>query len=292
MRFIALTSVLPGRWLSYARLIRLDKPIGTVLLAWPAMWALWLAAGGVPLWSDLCIVLACAFLTRSAGCALNDWADRSIDGSVQRTRMRPLATGALMPSEALALAAVFLLGALILSWFLSYSVWWLLPPVLALIVCYPFTKRFFVLPQLVLALTFSMAVPIAWYAVAGQFDTGCWLLMVVTAIWVFAYDTTYAMSDVRDDSLIGVHSSALFFGAHAQAAVALLHTLMLAGLWLLGAVFELNLHWYLTMLVVLASMGWQHFLISRASRDDFIRSFRHNGWLGLIIWAGLALQWL
>ena len=275
----------------YWRLIRGHKPIGTVLLLWPAMWAVWLATEGEPLWTDVLIILACAFLTRSAGCAINDWADRDIDGRVARTRTRPLAAGELAPRKALVAAGVLLAIAFALSWWLSHLVYWMLPVALGLIVLYPFTKRFFAIPQLVLALAFAMAAPISWYAVAGELRPECLLLLIVCMLWVFTYDTIYALSDIKDDEMIGVHSSARFFGDNARAAIILLHALLLAGLWVLGQVFELTSWWRAGLALALVSVIYQHYLIARGREGDYLRAFVHNGWFGLIIWLGLFLNW-
>ncbi|MCB1945171.1 MAG: 4-hydroxybenzoate octaprenyltransferase, partial [Thauera sp.] len=196
----------------YARLMRIDKPIGTLLLLWPTLWALWIAAEGWPPLYILAIFIAGTFLMRSAGCVINDYADRDFDGHVERTRNRPLATGVVSPGEALALAAVLSAAAFVLVLPLNTLTILLSVPALLLAGSYPFTKRFFAIPQAYLGIAFGFGIPMAFAAVTGTVPATGWLMLLANIFWAVAYDTEYAMVDRPDDLKIGIKTSAITFG--------------------------------------------------------------------------------
>ncbi|MEO8134654.1 MAG: UbiA family prenyltransferase, partial [Betaproteobacteria bacterium] len=197
---------------SYERLLRLDKPIGTLLLLWPTLWALWIAANGSPSFATLLIFCLGTLLMRSAGCAVNDWADRDFDGEVERTKLRPLATREIEPWEALAVAALMALLALALIWPLNTLTKLLSIPAVLIAITYPFTKRFFSLPQAYLGIAFSFGVPMAFAAVTDRVPTLAWVLLLANFFWTIAYDTEYALADYPDDVRIGLRTSAITFG--------------------------------------------------------------------------------
>ena len=205
---------------AYERLIRLDKPVGFLLLMWPTLWGLWMAAYGAPDIRFVFIFVLGTILMRSAGCAINDWADREFDGAVKRTAMRPLASGEISGREALWVGAVCALAAAFLLTPLNWQArFWALPS-LAIAALYPFTKRFFAIPQAILGLAFSMGIPMAFAAVRTEVPPLVWVLMLANFFWVMAYDTEYAMVDRDDDIRIGIKTSALFFGKFDLVAVA------------------------------------------------------------------------
>src|SRR5574340_1786160 len=213
-----LAAKLPAKWGLYARLMRLDKPIGILLLLWPTLWALWIAGEGRPAPLVVTIFVVGTVLMRSAGCVINDYADRDFDGHVERTRNRPLATGAVTTKEALALASALSALAFVLILPLHALVIWLSLPALFLAASYPFTKRFFAIPQAYLGIAFGFGIPMAFAAQLGDVPPVAWLLLAANVFWAIAYDTEYAMVDRDDDIHLGIHSSALFFGKYDVVA--------------------------------------------------------------------------
>ena len=278
-----MSSLAQHKFSAYLRLIRWHQPIGTILLVWPAIWALLLANEGRVELTQLTLIVICAWLARSAGCALNDYADRNFDGQVDRTSTRPLATGELPARHALYIAAGFLSLAFALSFLLPYPAWPLLPPTVLLIALYPYAKRFFMLPQLVLAVTFSMAVPITWYASVGSFAPECFLLMAMTIIWVFGYDTIYSLSDREDDLRLGIHSSSIFFAGYTKHIIALFHLLFLLAFGLLGTYLAIDWRYWLALCLVVLSILYQNSLIHKKDQPEYQKAFRHNGLLGLCV---------
>jgi 4-hydroxybenzoate polyprenyltransferase len=229
----------------YIRLVRLDRPIGILLLLWPALWALWIAGEGYPDWEIVLIFVFGVVLMRSAGCAVNDYADRGIDGQVERTCERPLATGLVTPKEALAVFAVLSLLAFGLVLLLNWQTIMLSFVALALAASYPFMKRITNLPQLVLGMAFGMAVPMAFMAQTEGVSPVGWLLYVATVIWALVYDTEYAMVDRKDDLKIGVKSTAILFGEYDRLMIGLLQATMLGILLLVGVKAGLGHYYYL-----------------------------------------------
>ena len=275
----------------YIRLMRIDKPIGTLLLLWPTLWALWLAAEGWPPLHILVIFTIGTFLMRSAGCVINDYADRDFDGHVERTKNRPLATKSVSPREALLLAAGLSLLSFVLILPLDPLVIWLSVPALFLAASYPFTKRFFAIPQAYLGIAFGFGIPMGFAAVAGEVPAVAWLMLLANVFWAVAYDTEYAMVDRPDDLKIGIKTSAITFGRFDVAAVMACYAatlLILGGVGLAtgaGAIF-------LAGLVVSAGIIAYHYtLIRERDRPKCFKAFLHNNWVGAAIFAGWVLDY-
>ena len=287
------TALAPSRLDLYLQLIRWDKPVGSLLLLWPTLAALWIAAGGFPGWHLLFVFTAGTFLMRSAGCAVNDVADRDFDRHVKRTAQRPVTTGAVSVREALALGAVLALlaFALVLTTNAATIAWSF--AALAVAIAYPFTKRFFSMPQAVLGVAFSFGIPMAFAAVTGSVPWLAWGLLVGNLFWVVAYDTEYAMVDRDDDLKIGIRTSAITFGRFDVCAVMGLYGLYLAvwGVlcWQLGYRFGL----LLGLAAALAQILWHYSLIRSRSREGCFLAFRQNHWVGLAVFLGLVIDpWL
>ena len=276
----------------YARLMRIDKPIGTLLLLWPTLWALWIAAEGWPPLYILAIFIAGTFLMRSAGCVINDYADRDFDGHVERTRNRPLATGVVSPGEALALAAVLSAAAFVLVLPLNTLTILLSVPALLLAGSYPFTKRFFAIPEAYLGIAFGFGIPMAFAAVTGTVPATGWLMLLANIFWAVAYDTEYAMVDRPDDLKIGIKTSAITFGRHDVLAVMLCYAAAFALLAVVGVLAGLGFAWYLGLVVACAIAGYHYTLIRARERADCFKAFRHNNWVGGAIFAGLFIDLL
>jgi 4-hydroxybenzoate polyprenyltransferase len=276
----------------YARLMRLDRPIGIWLLLWPVLWALWLSAEGRPDETLFVIFVLGTFVMRSAGCVMNDFADREFDPHVRRTADRPLAKQSVSPAEALGLFAVLALVALALIIPLNRPT-----QVLALIggvlaVTYPFLKRFFSLPQAYLGAAFGWSVPMAFAAQTGSVPPEAWVLFLSVVLWTTAYDTMYAMVDREDDLVIGIRSSAILFGRADRGIVALLQAAALGGLALVGVMRSLG-HWYWAGLAVAAALAVrQQLLIRDREPSACFRAFLNNNLFGLVVFAGLALDYL
>jgi 4-hydroxybenzoate polyprenyltransferase len=277
---------------AYERLVRLDKPIGTLLLLWPTLWALWLASGGVPRPDLIIIFVVGTFLMRSAGCAINDFADRNFDRHVERTRARPLTAGEITAREALAVAAGLALCAFLFVLFLNPFAIALSFVALAVAAAYPFTKRFFSMPQLVLGIAFGFGIPMAYAAVQNRLPLESWLLLAANLFYAFAYDTEYAMVDRDDDARLGVHSSALVLGRWDVAAVLASYAAMLALLIALGALRGLAWPYYAGVAVAGAMMLYHAYLIRGRSREGCFKAFMHNNWVGAAIFAGIVLSLL
>lgn len=287
------TALAPSRLDLYLQLIRWDKPVGSLLLLWPTLAALWIAAEGFPGWHLLFVFTAGTFLMRSAGCAVNDVADRDFDRHVKRTAQRPVTTGAVSVHEALALGAVLALlaFALVLTTNAATIAWSF--AALAVAIAYPFTKRFFSMPQAVLGVAFSFGIPMAFAAVTGSVPWLAWGLLVGNLFWVVAYDTEYAMVDRDDDLKIGIRTSAITFGRFDVCAVMGLYGLYLAvwGVlcWQLGYRFGL----LLGLAAALAQILWHYSLIRSRSREGCFLAFRQNHWVGLAVFLGLVIDpWL
>jgi 4-hydroxybenzoate polyprenyltransferase len=275
----------------YARLMRLDRPIGTLLLLWPALWALWIAAEGRPDPHVFVVFVAGVVLMRSAGCAMNDFADRNIDPHVQRTRDRPLATGRVTPAEALLLAAGLALIAFGLVLTLNRLTALLAVAGAALTVTYPFTKRITSLPQFYLGAAFGWSVPMAFAAETGTVPALAWVLFCAVVLWAAAYDTMYAMVDREDDRRLGVRSTAILFGDADCLLIGLIQALMLLSLYLAGRDASLG-GWYLAGLVAAAGyMIYQQVLLHSREPERCFRAFQSNNGLGAMIFAGILLSY-
>jgi len=275
---------------AYERLMRLDQPIGALLLLWPALWSLWLARRAVPELEILVIFLLGVVLTRSAGCVINDYADRKFDPHVQRTRDRPLAAGIVSLREALALAAALLLIAFVLVLQLNWLTVKLSFAALAITVIYPFLKRFFVFPQAWLGVAFSFSIPMACAAQLGYIPAAGWALMGATFFWIVAYDTEYAMVDRDDDLKLGLKSSAILLGRFDVAGVMVAQVLFLAIMTVIGRWQRLGSFYFMGLAVAAVLIVYQYWLIRGRDRNRCFRAFRNNNWVGLAVFAGLLLD--
>ena len=278
---------------AYERLLRLDKPIGTLLLLWPTLTALWLASGGRPTWTWIIVMVVGTLLMRSAGCAMNDWADRAFDGHVTRTAQRPLVTGEVAPNEALALAATLAVLAFILVWLGTNpaATLWSVPALLVAI-AYPFFKRFFALPQAFLGIAFSFGIPLAYATAQGSVPAVAWLLLVVNLFWVIAYDTEYAMVDREDDCRIGIRTSALTFGRFDVNAVALCYVAHLAGMAWIGVMLNRGAFYHAGIVVAAGFAAYHIVLIRNREPAQCFRAFLNNHWLGFSIFVGVVLDFV
>jgi 4-hydroxybenzoate polyprenyltransferase len=276
----------------YEKLLRLDKPIGILLLLWPTLWALWVSANGRPSWKVVWIFVLGTVLMRSSGVAVNDFADRRFDAQVERTKARPLATGAIKPIEALLIAAVLALIAFVLIVPLGRMVILLSFCALFLAVSYPFTKRFFALPQAYLGVAFGFGIPMAYAAHLGTVSHIAWILLLANISWTIAYDTEYAMVDRADDRKLSIKTSAILFGSFDVAAVMICHALFLAIMWWVG--WRLTLAWpyYIGLLCAGVLAIHQYFLIRSRDPQRCFRAFLANNWLGCVVFAGIVLAYL
>ena len=281
-----------ARLLEYARLMRLDRPIGFWLLLWPALWALWISADGRPSERVFAIFIAGTFLMRAAGCVINDYADRRIDPHVRRTAARPLARGAVSPAEALALFAVLASAALLLLVPLAPLTRLFALVGGALAVIYPFLKRFFPLPQAWLGAAFSWSVPMAFAEQAGGVPASAWILFAAAVLWTMVYDTMYAMVDREDDLAIGVRSSAVLFGRADRIVVALMQLGSLALLAIVGQLSALG-RWYWLGLGMAATLALrEQWLIRDREPSACFQAFLNNNYFGMAVFAGIALDYL
>ena len=275
---------------AYERLIRLDKPIGAMLLLWPTLWAAWLASRGWPRAEIFIIFVVGTLLMRSAGCALNDFADRAIDPHVARTRDRPLAAGEIRPREALAVAAALAAAAFGLVLFLDGFAILLSVVALAIAAGYPYAKRLLPLPQLWLGVAFGFGVPMAYAAIQNRLPLECWLLLAANVFYSFAYDTEYAMVDRDDDARLGVRSSALALGHWDVPAVMASYGAMLLVLAVVGVVLSLPWPYYAGLAAAGALTGYHWRLIRDRSREGCFRAFLHANWVGMAIFLGVVLS--
>ncbi len=275
----------------YALLARVDKPVGAALLLWPTWWALWLAAGDFPPWGSLVVFTLGVFLMRSAGCVINDYADRWLDSSVQRTKGRPLADGKVAPREALLVFFVLIVLAFSLVLFTNAITIKLSLVGAFLAVTYPYMKRHTYLPQVYLGAAFGWAIPMAFAAVGGKLPALAWLLFLANVLWTTIYDTEYAMVDRDDDIRVGAKSTAILFGDADRAIIGVLMATFLFSMLLVGS--RAGLHWPFFVSVGVAGLlfGHQQWLIRARDRDGCFRAFRNNNAVGLVLFAGIALAY-
>ncbi|WP_028994225.1 4-hydroxybenzoate octaprenyltransferase [Azonexus hydrophilus] len=277
----------------YEKLMRLDKPIGILLLLWPTLWALWLSANGRPDWPVLLVFVLGTVLMRSAGCVINDYADRDFDKHVERTKERPLTAGRVSTKEALALFAVLCLLAFALVLVLGIPlVIWLSIPAVFLAASYPFTKRFLAIPQAYLGIAFGFGIPMAYAAHQGSVPAEAWWLLLANIFWAVAYDTEYAMVDRNDDLKIGIKTSAITFGRFDVAAVMLCYAATLALIAWVGSTYALGWPFYSALAIAAGIMGVHYIWIRGRERMACFKAFLHNNWVGGIIFAGIALDFL
>lgn len=275
---------------TYAQLMRLDKPIGILLLLWPMLWGLWFAAQGLPNWEILIIFVLGTILMRSAGCVINDYADRKIDPHVERTKNRPMAAGRVSSKEALLLAAGLSLSAFLLILPLNQLTILLSVPALFLAGTYPFTKRFFAMPQAYLGIAFSFGIPMAFAAQTDNLPPIIWVLMLANLFWVIAYDTTYAIVDKPDDLKIGIQTSAITFGRFDVLGVMVCHACFIAIMLIIGQLQQMNLAYYAGLMGATGLIIYQYTLIRNRDRALCFKAFLHNNWVGMVVFAGIALD--
>jgi 4-hydroxybenzoate polyprenyltransferase len=277
---------------NYAELMRLHKPIGIFLLLWPTLWALWLASYGRPNEQVFIVFVLGVVLTRSAGCVINDFADRDFDARVQRTKDRPLANRRLEPAEALIVFVALSLIAVALVLTLDRTTQWLALGGGAMLVTYPLFKRFFVLPQAYLGAAFSWSIPMAYAAQTGSVPRLAWLLFIANILWTMAYDTMYAMVDREDDLKIGIKSSAILFGDADCALIGLMQAMTLFALLLVGLDMQLGLWYYIGLGGATLFALYQQVLISNREPQACLRAFLNNNYFGMSVFAGIALHFV
>ncbi|OLU30305.1 4-hydroxybenzoate polyprenyltransferase [Pseudomonas sp. PA15(2017)] len=280
----------PRTW-DFLQLMRMDKPIGIYLLLWPTLWALWIAAEGVPSLKNLVIFVTGVVLMRAAGCVINDYADRNFDGHVSRTKARPLASGKVTAREALILFVVLVALSFALVLLTNATTVWLSFGALGVAALYPFMKRYTYYPQVVLGTAFSWGMPMAFTAETGELPAAAWLLLLANVIWTVAYDTYYAMADREDDLKIGVKSTAILFGDADRVIIFGLQGLTLLCLLLAGARFELGLYFHLGLLVAAGCFAWEFHMTRQREPMVCFQAFLHNHWAGLAIFVGIVLDY-
>ncbi len=275
----------------YARLMRIDRPIGTFLLLWPTLWALWLAGEGSPDPHVFVVFIAGVWVMRAAGCVINDFADRNFDGHVRRTVDRPLATGAVRAWEAIVLFLVLALIAFALVLTLNTLTIMLAFVGLALAASYPFMKRFHYLPQAHLGVAFGWAAPMVWAAQTGALPELAWLVFFAVILWALAYDTIYGMVDRDDDLKLGLKSSAILFGDLDRFIIGLIQLALLGTLYLIGEQAELGVTYLYALGFAALNIAWQQWLLRKRDRDDCFRAFLANNWFGFFVFAGILLDY-
>jgi 4-hydroxybenzoate polyprenyltransferase len=271
----------------YARLMRMHRPIGTLLLLWPTLWALWIAGQGHPNPFISLIFVLGVFVMRSAGCVINDYADRDFDGHVARTKDRPLVTGEATPKEALSLFCILILIAFGLVLFLNYFTILLAPIGLILASIYPFAKRYTYWAQAVLGVAFAWAIPMAFAAQINHVPPIAWLLYLMTVLWTIVYDTQYAMVDREDDKKIGIKTTALLFGQYDRLIIGLFQSIVLGLLALIGYLQHFGVFYYICLLGAAGFAGYQQYLIRTRQPSLCFKAFLNNNWFGLVIWLGM-----
>jgi len=276
---------------SYWELMRFHKPVGIFLLLWPTYWGLWLAAEGTPAWNTWLIFTLGVIVMRAAGCVINDYADRHIDGHVKRTQNRPLVNGSISPQEALALFAGLCLVAGVLVLFTNLLTILLSVGALLLAASYPFMKRYTHLPQVVLGAAFSWSIPMAFAAQTGKLDPAVWLVYFTNLIWTVSYDTFYSMADREYDRRVGVKSTAILFAEHDRLITGCLQGIAIIGWLMIGSRFDLGIAYYGGVAVAGLLIGYQQWLIRHREPKACLNAFLNNNWVGLSIFAGLAVHY-
>lgn len=285
-------SVIQSKWQAYRHLMRIDKPIGALLLLWPTLWALWLAGKGVPSLPILLVFVLGVFLMRAAGCVINDYADRAFDGHVKRTASRPMPSGRVSEKEARILFVSLVLVSFALVLTLNTMTIWLSLAALALAWIYPFMKRVTHLPQVILGAAFGWSIPMAYAAVSESLPLSCWLLFLANICWTVAYDTLYAMVDRDDDLRIGIKSTAVLFGRYDTLIVGLLQFATLLLMAWIGHQMQLGSAFYLALLLAGALFLHQQKQVVNRDRDACFRAFLNNNYVGLVLFIGIALSYI
>lgn len=281
-----------NRLQQYFRLIRLDKPIGILLLLWPTLWALWMASNGKPDWTLVAIFTLGTILMRSAGCAINDYADRDFDKYVQRTVERPVTSGKIKPYEAVLVALVLALVSFALIWPLNTLTKQLSIAAVIIAATYPYFKRFFAIPQAYLGIAFGFGIPMSFAAVQNTVPAAAWWLLVANIFWAVAYDTEYAMVDREDDLKLGMKTSAITFGSYDVAIVMFCYAVTLGIIGVIGWQFGLRIWFVAGLLIAVVCALYHYTLIRDRGRAGCFAAFRHNNWLGAAIFGGVALDYL
>jgi len=280
-----------SRLADYAQLLRINRPIGSLLLLWPTYWALWLAGEGNPDTGNILVFTLGVFFMRAAGCAINDFADRDWDKHVKRTKDRPLTTGRIKPREAVALfGGLCVISFLMVVLFTNTLTLYLSFAGAALALIYPFTKRYTHMPQLFLGAAFSWAIPMAWAAQTGELSQVTWLLFTANVLWTVAYDTFYAMVDRDDDIKVGIKSTAILFGDADRTIIGVLQAMVIFILIIVGHRSELGTFYYLGLLAMTCLFIYQQFLAKDRDRDGCFKAFLNNNWAGLAVFTGLAID--
>jgi 4-hydroxybenzoate polyprenyltransferase len=280
----------PRVW-DFIQLMRVDKPIGIYLLMWPTLWALWIAGKGAPSISNVLIFVIGVFLMRAAGCVINDFADRKVDGQVKRTEQRPLISGKVSSREALVLFAVLVGLSFLLVLLTNSTTIWLSFGGLALAATYPFMKRYTYYPQVVLGAAFAWGMPMAFTAQTGELPAAAWLLYIANILWTVGYDTYYAITDREDDLKIGVKSTAVLFGDADRVIILTLQCLALGALLLAGARFELGGYFHLGLLAAAGCFAWEFWYTRNRDPQRCFRAFLHNHWAGMAIFVGIVADY-
>ena len=276
----------------YLQLTRLNRPIGILLLLWPTLWGVWIAGNGHPAWHIVLIFTLGTVLMRSAGCAINDYADRDIDKHVKRTEQRPLTSGRLRPREAVWLAVALAVVSFLLILPLNTLTLLLSVPAVFLAGSYPFTKRFFAIPQAYLGIAFGFGIPMAFAAQLGHVPPVAWLLLLANVFWAIAYDTEYAMVDRDDDIHLGIHSSALLFGRYDVMAVMICYAMTLTLLAVAGLMAGMGVAYFVGLIVAEGIAVYHYQLIKNRNREACFAAFLHNNWIGAAVFAGIVLDYL
>jgi 4-hydroxybenzoate polyprenyltransferase len=289
---LSFTQTLARKWLGFKLITRMDKPIGTYLLLWPTYWALWLASDGIPNFHLLFIFTLGVFLMRSAGCVINDFADRKVDGQVERTKNRPLVSGLLTSYDALFIFVMLVAAAFGLATALHLYTIKLSVVALLLAISYPFMKRYTQLPQVVLGAAFSWGMIMAFAEAYGRVPLIAWLLFSANVLWTVAYDTMYAMVDRDDDLRIGIKSTAILFGKHDKRIIGLLQLMVLGLLFTVGEIAAFGWPYQLSLVSAAGLFSYQQMLISNRDRDLCFKAFLNNHWVGLIVFIGIFIELL
>lgn len=280
----------PRAW-DFIQLVRLDKPIGIYLLMWPTLSALWIAGKGSPSIKDVIIFTLGVILMRSAGCIINDFADRNFDGYVARTKDRPLAGKKIIPKEAFTLLFCLLLGCLLLVLCTNQITFYLSFGAIAVAACYPFMKRITHYPQIVLGAAYSWGILMVFTAETGQLPWYAWLLFLANVAWTVAFDTYYAMSDRADDLKIGVKSTAIAFGQYVRLIIAILQGIHLLAFAIVGVFLDFGWYFYIGLLIAIICFMWEFYMTSKLDPISCFKAFYHNQWAGFAIWLGLVIDY-
>ncbi len=279
-----------SKFSDYLALIRFDKPIGTLLVLWPTLWGLWMASDGQPQFAHLLIFSLGCFLMRSAGCAINDYADRDFDKHVSRTKDRPVTAGRISPKEALSVAAFLAFASFLLILPLNLFTQLLSIPAVLIAAIYPFTKRFFSIPQAILGIAFSFGIPMSYAAVQNSIPIDAWLLVIANIAWAIAYDTAYAMVDREDDLTIGIKTSAITFGKYDVLVMMFCYAITMSSFAVIALRHDLSNLFWVFWLVGLGLIIHYYQLVSKRVPQECFLAFKRNNWLGAALFLALAFS--